>query len=253
MAIYLTGDCHGRYNRFAKERFPEREGLCKDDFVIVLGDMGLIWSTDPEDMTEKANIQYLDSLPFTVLFIDGNHENFDRLNAMPIDKWHGGKVHRIGESIYHLMRGQVFELEGHKFFTFGGAQSHDIDGGILDPADPDFEKKHYTLYHYSKKPFRILHESWWPEELPSQEEMQEGWDNLVKHNFKVRGILTHCTSSSCQAVLSAGMFKPDILTDYLEQVKQRVLFKRWYFGHYHLDKRITHEESLLYNSIVRII
>ena len=146
MAIYLTGDCHGRYNRFAKERFPEREGLCKDDFVIVLGDMGLIWSTDPEDMTEKANIQYLDSLPFTVLFIDGNHENFDRLNAMPIDKWHGGKVHRIGESIYHLMRGQVFELEGHKFFTFGGAQSHDIDGGILDPADPDFEKKHYTLY-----------------------------------------------------------------------------------------------------------
>ena len=253
MAIYLTGDCHGRYNRFAKERFPDREGLCKDDFVIVLGDMGLIWSTDSDDMTEKANIQYLDSLPFTLLFIDGNHENFDRLNAMSVEEWHGGKVHRIGKSIYHLMRGQVFELEGQKFFTFGGAQSHDIDGGILDPADPDFEKKHYTLYHYSKKPFRILHESWWPEELPSQEEMQEGWDNLAKHNYKVWGIFTHCTSSSCQAVLSAGMFKPDILTDYLEQVKQRVSFKRWYFGHYHLDKRITHEESLLYDSVVMIM
>ena len=57
MAIYLACDCHGRYNRFAKERFPDRDRFCKNDFVIVLGDMGLIWSTDPEDMTEKANIQ----------------------------------------------------------------------------------------------------------------------------------------------------------------------------------------------------
>lgn len=253
MAVYVTGDCHGTYKRFAKERFPEREELCKDDYVIALGDMGLIWSTDPEDMTEKANIQYLDSLPFTLLFIDGNHENFDRLNAMPVEDWNGGKVHRIGKSIYHLMRGQVYELQGQKYFTFGGAQSHDIDGGILDPSDPEFEQKHYLLYRNSSKPFRILHESWWPEELPSQEEMKEGWENLVKNDNEIDVILTHCCSSSGQVTLGGGFFKPDILTDYLEQVKQKVSFKRWYFGHYHVERRSSAEEICLHDSIRRVL
>ena len=29
---------------------------------------------------------------------------------------------------------KVYELEGKKIFTFGGASSHDIDGGILELA-----------------------------------------------------------------------------------------------------------------------
>ena len=39
------------------------------------------------------------------------------------------------------MRGQVYELEGKKIFTFGGASSHDIDGGILELDDPDLRKR----------------------------------------------------------------------------------------------------------------
>ena len=35
------------------------------------------------------------------------------------------------------MRGQVFEIEGKTFFTMGGAASHDIQDGILDPAVSD--------------------------------------------------------------------------------------------------------------------
>lgn len=58
-----------------------------------------------------------------------NHENFDRLMAYPVEEWHGGKIQRIRPSVIHLMRGQVFELEEKKLFTFGGASSHDIDMG----------------------------------------------------------------------------------------------------------------------------
>ena len=66
--------------------------------------------------------------------------NFDRLYQYPVEDWHSGKVHKIRESVLHLMRGQVFEIEEKKIFSFGGASSHDIQGGVLEPDDPEFEK-----------------------------------------------------------------------------------------------------------------
>ena len=40
-------------------------------------------------------LNWLDKEPFTTLFVDGNHENIARLNALPVHQWHGGKVHFI--------------------------------------------------------------------------------------------------------------------------------------------------------------
>ncbi len=62
------------------------------------------------------------------------------------------------------MRGQVFTINGKTFFTFGGAQSHDISDGILETDDPRIAE---WQYDYCKM-FRINHISWWQEELPSQ-------------------------------------------------------------------------------------
>ena len=130
-------------------------------------------------MNEMMLLAWLDCKPFTTLFVDGNHENFDRLNEFPVEEWKGGKIHRVQPSVIHLMRGQVFELEGKKIFTFGGASSHDIDGGILEPDDPDYKKKKEKLDR-GDKPYRINRVSWWKEELPSEEEMKEGRENLQK-------------------------------------------------------------------------
>lgn len=43
------------------------------------------------------------------------------------------------------MRGQVYEIDEKKIFTFGGAQSHDIQGGILQLDEPDFKAKKKEL------------------------------------------------------------------------------------------------------------
>lgn len=56
-------------------------------------------------------------------FVDGNHENFDRLYEYPVEEWHGCKVHKIRSLVIHMMRGQVFEIEGQNIFTFGGPSS----------------------------------------------------------------------------------------------------------------------------------
>ena len=42
-----------------------------------------------------------------------------------MEKWHGGKVHKINDSIIHLMRGQVYNIDNNNIFTFGGAASVD--------------------------------------------------------------------------------------------------------------------------------
>ena len=191
--IYITGDCHGEFSRFSKK---QRKNLSYEftegDYLIVCGDFGLCWTEDAEF---KYNCDWLSGLPFTILFVDGNHENHAMLAKYPAELWNGGKVHHVvKDKIIHLMRGQVFNIEGNTFFTFGGASSHDIQGGILDKKDPRYKELKRRVIK-KKMPYRINGVSWWREELPSAEEMQEGLNNLEQINFRVDYVITHCISN----------------------------------------------------------
>lgn len=172
----------------------------------------------------------------------------NKLIDYPVEEWHGGKVHFIKPSIIHLMRGQVFDIDGLKFFTFGGASSHDISDGVLEIDDPRVKEWRDD----PDKMYRINHISWWEREMPNQEEMDEGIKNLAEHDNKVDFILTHCTASSTAALLSHGLYKPDKLTNYFEEIRCNVDYKRWLCGHYHDNKAITIKDIVLYEQIVRI-
>ena len=154
------------------------------------------------------------------------------------------------------MRGQVFEIDGIKIFTFGGASSHDISAGILEPDDPNFKEK---KKHLDKDPFalyRINHVSWWERELPSENEMEMGLNNLKKENNKVDYIITHSpyTSLLRQMDGGSGLYKSDYLTDYLQNIKQTVDYKHWLFGHMHVNQTYHWERSTcLYEQIIRIL
>ena len=103
--IYVTGDVHGEYYDFMNRICGA--GVKKDDTVIVCGDFGLVWN----DEYHKFFLKALANQPFSVLFVDGNHEDFDLLYTYPVEQWNGGNIHKIADNIYHLMRGQVFEIE----------------------------------------------------------------------------------------------------------------------------------------------
>ena len=183
------------------------------------------------------------------MFVSGNHENYDILDSLPISEWHGGKVNFIRPSVIHLMRGQVFDIEDKKFFAFGGASSHDISDGILEKGDTRI-KQWSKDYH---KMFRINHVSWWERELPSNEEMEEGLSNLDAVNNKVDYIITHSpyTSLLKQIDGGSGRYQADILTEYLQKIKQTVEYKQWLFGHMHINKMYHWERSsCLYEQIV---
>ncbi len=249
--IYITGDCHSNFRRLNTENFPEQKEMGKDDYVIICGDFGGVWDKDVSGKEEMWWLNWLDNRPFTTLFVDGNHENFDRLYRYPIEDWNGGKIHRICPSVIHLMRGQVYLLEERKIFTFGGARSHDISGGILELEDPEYKLKKKKLDKGSD-PYRINHLSWWEQEMPSTEEMEEGRKNLAKHDNCVDFIVSHCCSSGTQVCLGGGMYTPDELTKYFQELRETVRFKKWFFGHYHDNKNVNAEEILLYEQIIRI-
>ena len=111
--IYVTGDCHGDYRRFSTAIFPEQKEMGKDDYVIICGDFGY-WDESKE---QRYWLKWLEDKPFTTLWVDGNHENFDLLNAYPEQEWHGGRVHVVRPHVLHLMRGQVFDIGRFTWFT----------------------------------------------------------------------------------------------------------------------------------------
>ncbi len=106
--LYITGNMHGEMARFEDSRLRK---LKKGDTLIVCGDFGFLWDGGPK---EEKNLKKLGSKKYQILFVDGTHENFDLLDSYPISDWNGGKVQQISGNLYHLMRGQVYTLEGKK-------------------------------------------------------------------------------------------------------------------------------------------
>jgi len=251
--IFITGDCHADFRKFSTENFPEQINMTRDDFVIVCGDFG-IWH---DTASERWWFDWLSEKPFTVLFVDGNHENFDRLmgGEFEVVDFHGGKAHKIRENIYHLMRGYVFELCGKHFFAFGGAQSHDIGDGIVNESDypthRDFLNAIRRMTDQGKM-FRINHLSWWKEEMPSGEEYSTGDQSLQACGWNVDYIITHCAPTRFLRDISDD-YEPDELTTYLDVIEKNTKYKGWFCGHYHQNRSISKKFHILYHTIEAVM
>lgn len=256
--IYITGDCHSRFKKFSTAAFPEQNDLhmTKDDIVIVCGDFGAVWDARPS--SEEAHwLDWMDTVkPYTTVFVDGNHENFDRLNSeFEVVDFYGGKAHKLRESVYHLMRGEVFEFEGRRFFAFGGAASHDISDGILRREDYTSDRAFRIAEKQWKRrglEFRIEHRSWWAQELPNDAEYANAERNLARVGYQVDYVVTHCAPQSVASVIDPEM-KADRLTEYFDDLAKRLTFRNWFFGHYHDDRKVNDRYILLYDQMVRIL
>ena len=227
--VFITGDTHGHIDigRFNSEHFPAGKELTKDDYVIICGDFGLVFYQTETDK-EKYWLDWLEDKPWTTLFVDGNHENFARLNAYPVEEWHGGRVHKVRPSVIHLMRGQVFNINEYKWFTYGGAESAD-------------------------RQWRTPYKSWWPEETPSSKEYDEGVDNLRAVDFKVDYIITHAMPQSyLENFFYRAYTKPNRTPYQLQDFKLMCEYRDWYCGHYHMDVSLDKTFHILYHKIIEV-
>lgn len=223
--IFVTGDIHLNLDieKLNSKNFPEGKNLTKNDYLIICGDVGLTWNRSKEVEYWK---KWLNDKPWTTICCDGNHENFDELYTYPLESWQGGYVRKISDSIFYLNRGDVFTIDDKKIFVMGGANSIDKD-------------------------YRIEGRSWWRAEMPNYQELEYALSNLEKNNFAVDYIITHCAPDNILYRINQ-MFKRDNMTDFLYEVYKKVSYKKWFFGHYHIDKNFGNEECL-YQNVVRIL
>lgn len=250
--LYITGDCHGDFSKLSNKYFVEQRSLTKEDIVIICGDFGGIWGSKLTE-SEEYWLKWLDNRNFTTVFIDGNHENFQRLNNdFEVVQFYGGRAHKISNTVFHLIRGEVYNIQSKKIFTFGGAQSHDIQDGILCREDFRTEylfKEAIRKYRHQRKAFRIKDISWWTEELPAEVEINNANKNLALNNYEVDYIITHCAPYDIAKQLRFD--DSNILTQYFNALLYQLKFKHWFFGHYHSDADIDNF-SLLYKRIIRL-
>jgi len=233
--VYVTGDTHGReFQKLGSFLFPEGKTLTKSDTLIILGDFGLLWNYK-RTKEEEFWIDWLSEKPWTTLVVGGNHENYNLIGCLPEIDMFGSPVQQVSDSIFFLKRGEVYNIDGKTFFSFGGAYSID-------------------------KPGRVIGESWWPQELPSHAEMERGFNNLDAYNWKVDYVVSHTgpiniNKQYCKELGLLQFFhynEYDTVSKYLQEIVDKLNFKKQYYGHWHDFWCYQNKYQMLYDEILLV-
>ena len=218
--IFITGDTHGDID-YDKLLSLKEKNVSYEDYLIICGDCGICWSKS----LLPSFLKLYNAIGCTIIYIDGNHENFNLINEFPIVKFKGARMHQIDKHIYHVMRGEIMELEGKSFLCLGGAVSTD-------------------------RYLRTENVSWWPKEMISDYDVDNAIKNLKMYNNKVDYVVTHCADT--QTVLNKLGYGRDKCTDQLNFIDLVCDYKHWYFGHYHIDCQVDVKKTCLYQNIIEI-
>lgn len=231
MKLLITGDTHRNAEQFEYLRYEfDKEPF---DACIICGDFGIGF----RDAEKDSYLNGLEKYPFDILFVDGNHENFDYFNSLEVKEWNGGKVHFLRNNIIHLMRGEIYTINNKKLFTYGGGYSIDKERRLLSMEWGSYK-------------------CWWKEELPSEEEYNNALNNLKKNDWKIDYVFTHSAPISILPLIQEFFISPDkklsdSCNEQLEEINKNLKFKEWHFGHYHGDKNIDNKFFLHYKMNVR--
>lgn len=225
--LYITGDTHGDLNEF-RARINGR-GLGKGDILLITGDFGFDWNTDLAAKWCRLKKDY------TVLFCDGNHENFDLLETLPQKAMFGDVVGDFGNDTYRLLTGHMYTIEGFRTFVFGGARS--IDRAV-----------------------RRAWIEWWPQEIPSKAQIDTAMKTLEENGWKFDLFISHtCTPEMKKKVgvpLAVDFYDPveKMLKGLEEAIEQNG--GSWgssWFGHFHKDANMDGRYRCRYQGVSRIL
>ena len=234
--IFVTGDTHGMLDFNKLVNFCLVNECDRSDHIIIAGDCGVVWSQ--ESLSDY--ISKFESLGVTILFVDGNHENFDMLYDYPVTTFCGGKVHKISDNIYHLIRGEIFDIYDKKILAIGGGESNDVSG-------------------------RIEHKTWWSEERIAAKEFDNAINNLSVIGNCVDYVVSHMPPTEVLPTIEKELtccgeelpwyivpkLVPRISNDYLQKIANITDFKRWFCGHIHVDMNLG-QYTCVYDRIVEI-
>ena len=202
--IYITGDTYGDISRFQKSKIKFKKG----DTVIVCGNFGFYCNKDK--IAEKA-LKWLSKQKFSVAFLHGAIDDVAFLNSLPRIDWNGGKAAMPFENVYFLPQGEVYEIEGNRFFCFGGGENLDFLG------------EGYSEDFYSVS-------------VITDEIKQKTADALAAIEHKPDYILTHDAPSKLRIIIRQrkGQLEPlcTPFHQFLDGIWESCKFSGWFFGKY---------------------
>lgn len=224
--VYVTGDMHGDASRLKSSGM---RCLKKGDTLLVCGDFGFVWDGSK---AEQAMLKKLGKQKFNIAFVDGVHENFALLEQYPVVNWNGGRARQVSGNLFHLMRGELFTIEGNTYLAIGGGVCPDDDYRMHDDA-------------------RMARET------PSYEEMENAAANLQTTNGHVDYIITHEPPIRLKAFLQLKKQQHESvestgLHNFFDEMLAKCTFKRWFFGSMHVDKRISASHMALFRRVVAV-
>ena len=227
--FYITGDTHGDFSRIF-EFCNTHQLLQQHETLIVLGDAGINYSGDERDTLLKNELA---RLPLTLFCIHGNHEMRPEGSASYAEStWNGGTVYveAAYPNILFAKDGEIFELDGIRAITIGGAYSVD---------------KFYRIA-------RGLH--WFEDEQPSKGTKERVESKLKSVNWKIDTVLSHTCPLKYEPremfLKVIDQSKVDKSTEkWLDSIECKLEYNRWLAGHYHTEKRID-KLQFLYKSIL---
>lgn len=234
--LYLTGDTHGEnVERFSFKKNKGLKTLTKDDIFVVLGDTAIGWP-DSGNYT-KYTMEQLKCKPFTIIFVFGNHDNYDWAETLPQVDVFGGTMRQIVvddvvyENRYIVDSWTVADLSGYHCLLCAHAKSHDIQHLY---REDDYEG--IAMAKKRGEWFRVAHKTWWPQEELDTEAIEPF---IQEHeNERFDAILTHdCPGMFCHiAGPDGGMrLKPTSQEDYFDSWRERLSYEVWVHGHLHYE------------------
>lgn len=259
MTIYVTGDIHGSKTG-VEQRIAQIENPTTDDIIIVCGDAGLEYGGQIQGSAKKA----MKKFPGTWIILRGNHDTrywrdhlvrheIDGFNGNPLVSWtedcfsgwhvsdkfgKGTLVQNKYSNIHYLPdAGGLYNIGGYNILMIPGAFSVDGD------------------YRFAKRmPYEI------EEQLHPYER-----DNLYKIAVDNKDDIDFVCAHT--APISVEFYIKYLFLDFIDQysvdktmeawidnvmrkVEDGKRFKHYFFGHFHDDKKLNEQYTMLFNSVV---
>lgn len=227
--IYITGDTHRDFSRIYA--FCEKVHTTEDDIMIILGDAGINFELNQNDVYLKKK---LSKLPITLFCVQGNHEErpFNIKSYKTIDfceaKAYAEKAY---PNLIFAKDGEIYNFEGKTFLVIGGAYSVDKD-------------------------YRLLHGyRWFPDEQPNDEIKNYVESQIEAFDFAVDCVLSHTTPESCEPTWAfmegIDQSKVDKSTEkWLDKIHKVLCFNNWFAGHFHVNS-IENDIHILYENVIK--